>query len=156
MFHGPSFQCLTGEIVIGDQGLACELEVRSPEGLFRSTRCPTTPRLPDLARRHRSDHGRLGLRARPLCLSRLDLGNLKYIPQLRPSEFACRCAWRLLSLGAETLYANVEIQDGAGAVWMRIADWRSWKFRWDNRLVDFRRLPHKYLLGQAASVTKLD
>src|SRR5579885_1754107 len=40
MFHGPCFQGLAGEIIIGDQGIAGEFVVRSPEALFRSTRYP--------------------------------------------------------------------------------------------------------------------
>jgi phosphopantetheinyl transferase len=47
----------------------------------------------------------------------------------------------------KTLHADIEIQDGSGAVWMRIHDWGMWKFRWAQKLLDFRRLPTHYLVS---------
>ncbi len=50
LFHGPSYHALTGSIVLGDQGAAGHLIVKSPAGFFRSTQSPqflTDPALLD-------------------------------------------------------------------------------------------------------------
>ena len=155
MFHGPSFQCLTGEIVVGDQGLACELEVRSSEGLFRSTRCPQLLACPTLLDAIGQIMGVWALKHDRFVFP-IGLGKLEIYTPTPTVGTRVPVRMEITKSEGKTLHANVEIQDGAGAVWMRIADWRSWKFRWDHRLVNFRRLPHKYLLGQAAPLPELD
>lgn len=148
MFHGPSFQCLSGEIVLGDQGLVGELQVRSPEGLFRSTRRPfllTDPALLDAVGQivgiWAGERDQLVF---PIGLRKLEL----YRPTPTPGT---RVPLRMEISRDEgkTVYANVEIQDGSGGVWLRVEDWMSWKFRWERSVADFQRQPERYLLGCA-------
>jgi phosphopantetheinyl transferase len=155
MFHGPSFQCLAGEIIIGDEGVVGEFIRHSTEGLFRSTRCPQLlmdPALLDgigqIIGIWAMEHGRYVF---PTGLTKLEI----YCP---PPPVGARVPVRVEITQAEgkRLLANVEVQDGAGAVWMRIKDWGSWKFYWEQRLVDFRRFPNQYLLGQATPLPDLD
>jgi phosphopantetheinyl transferase len=151
LFHGPRFQCLTGSIVVGAKGAAAELLVRAPDDLFRSTRRPqmlTDPALLDTV-------GQLiavwamqqGRAAFPIGLAKLEL----YQPAPAPGT---RVPVRIEITGNSLmmLTANVEIQDGSGGVWLRIADWKSWQFQWDQRLVDFRREPTRHLLSDASTL----
>lgn len=155
LFHGPSYQCLAGGMLLGDRGAVGELLVRSPHMLFRSNPRPlllTDPALLDAV-------GQLiGVWAMereryvfPIGIEKLEL----YRPTPSPGT---RVPVRLEIThdGPKTLHADVEIQDGAGGVWMRIKGWRDWKFRWERRLLDFRRLPSRYLLSRALALPALE
>jgi phosphopantetheinyl transferase len=155
MFHGPSFQCLAGEIIIGDEGVVGEFVRRSPEGLFRSTRRPqllTDPALLDAIGQI------IGIWAMEHDCYVFPIGLMKLEIYCHTPPVGVRVPVRAEITRAEgkRLTANIEVQNGAGAVWMRIANWGMWKFHWKQRLVDFRRLPHQYLLGQAAPLPDLD
>ena len=149
LFHGPRFQCLEGTIVSGAQGATAELLVRAPDDLFHSTRRPqllTDPALMDnvgqlMAIWAMQQHGRVAF---PVGLGKLEF----YAPSPAPGT---RVPIRVAITGnaLKMLSADVEIEDGAGNVWLRIKDWKSWQFQWDKRLVDFRRLPTRYLLSDA-------
>lgn len=154
MFHGPAYQCLVGDILVGEQGAAGELWVKDTAGLFRSTARPqllTDPTLLDgvgqLFGIWAIAHGRSAF---PIGFKKLEI----YRP--RP-PVGTRVPIRLEITRDEgkSLYADVEIQDGNGGVWMRVQDWGAWKFRWDSRLLDFRRLPTRYLLGEAVELPGL-
>ena len=148
LFHGPSFQCLTGKILLGDEGVVGELRVQPATGLFDSVRQPqllTDPVILDGV-------GQLiGLWAMerdryvfPIGVEKIEL----YRPTPPVGTFAPVRA-EITSDNTKTLRANIEVQDGAGAVWMRILGWTKWKFRWDERLVNFRRQPTRHLVSQA-------
>lgn len=155
LFHGPSFQSLVGDIIIGDEGLAGELIVLSPEGLFRSTRRPQLLIYPTLLDAIGQLMGVFALEhdrfAFPIGLEKMEI----YCPT-PPVGTRTPVRAEITRSEGKTLVANVEVQDGSGAVWMRIEGWRSWKFRWERRLVDFRRLPHRYLLARAAPAPGLE
>ncbi|MGD9656646.1 MAG: 4'-phosphopantetheinyl transferase superfamily protein [Methylocystis sp.] len=149
MFHGPSFQCLIGEFVLGDEGIVGELCVRSPETLFASTTSPqllTDPCLLDAV-------GQIvGLWAMeqeryvfPIGVSKLEI----YRPT-PPVGTRAPVRVEIVQSEAKMLVADVEVQDGEGGVWIRISGWRTWKFRWERRLVDFRRQPDRHLLATPA------
>ncbi len=147
LFHGPTYQCLVGDIFLGQRGAVGNLLVKAPSGLFRSTDRPqllTDPALLDAV-------GQLiGIWAMereryvfPIGIKKLEL----YRPTPPPgTEVPVRI--EITRDEGKTLYADVEIQDGSGGVWMRIKDWGDWKFRWERRLLNFRRLPTRYLLGE--------
>ncbi|NTV10155.1 MAG: 4'-phosphopantetheinyl transferase superfamily protein [Zoogloea sp.] len=154
MFHGPSFQCLSGNIVIADRGAAAELKVKSPEGLFRSVRRPQLlidPALLDGVGQFigvwAMQHERYVF---PIGFRKLEL----YRPT-PPAGTHVPMRIEIVRDEVKTLYADVEIQDGSGAVWMRIKEWGNWKFRWERRLVDFRRQPTRYLLSRKLELPSL-
>ncbi|ACB97424.1 4'-phosphopantetheinyl transferase superfamily protein [Beijerinckia indica] len=149
MFHGPSFHCLSGEIIVGDHGIIGEFVRHSPEDLFGSTRSPQLlidPALLDgigqILGVWAMEHGRYVF---PIGLAKLEI----YCPS-PPVGTRVPVRVEITQTEGKRLLANVEVQDGAGAVWMRIVDWGSWKFNWEQCLVDFRRFPDQYLLGRAA------
>ncbi|RTL87030.1 MAG: 4'-phosphopantetheinyl transferase superfamily protein [Hyphomicrobiales bacterium] len=146
LFHGPAYQCLAGPITLADEGVACEMRALSAAGLFRSNARPQLLLDPQIL----DGIGQLiGVWAMareryvfPIGLKRLEL--------YRPSPAAgTRLPVRIdiTSDSGKTLEANIEAQDGAGGVWMRIEGWRMWKFRWDRRFVDFRRAPAREALS---------
>jgi len=146
LFHGPRFQCLTGTIYSGPQGAEAEILVRAPDDLFRSTRNPqllTDPALMDtigqvMAIWAMQQHERVAF---PIGIGELEFYGPTPAPGTRvPMHVAITSNLKILS-------ADVEIEDGAGNVWLRIKSWKSWQFQWDKRLVDFRRLPMRYLLS---------
>lgn len=155
MFHGPRLHCLAGEILLGDHGAVGEFVTRTSGNLFRSLPNPQLlldPALLDgvgqlmgiwaMARRDRS--------AFPIGFKKLEL----YQPTPPPGT---RVPVRIEITREEikTLHADIEIQDGAGGVWMRIHDWGMWKFRWAQKLLDFRRLPTRYQVSDAIILPSL-
>ncbi|WP_460425805.1 polyketide synthase dehydratase domain-containing protein [Azotobacter armeniacus] len=154
MFHGPRFQCLTGDIVVADQGALANLLVRSPADLFQSVRQPQLlidPALLDCVGQV------IGVWAMqndrfvfPIGFSKLEL----YRPT-PPVGTRALCRIEITRNEAKTLYADVEVQDDAGAVWMRIKGWGKWKFHYPQHLVDFRRQPTQHLLSHTLELPSL-
>jgi len=146
LFHGPSFQCLVGEILLGDAGAVGELLVQSTSGLFRALRQPQFLIDPVLL----DGVGQLvGVWAMERDRDVFPIG-IEKLELYRPAPPAgTRVAVRaeIIADGAKTLRANIEVQDGAGGVWMRIEGWTKWKFRPEPRFVQFRRAPTRRLLS---------
>lgn len=151
LFHGPRFQCLDGAIALSPEGAAAQLLVRAPLDWFASTRQPqllTDPALLDGVGQLMAIWAMQRERAAfPVGLGKLEL----YGPTPAPgTRVPIRIA---VSAGtSKMLSADVEIEDGAGAIWMRIKDWKSWQFQWDQRLLAFRRLPTHYLLSDTQAL----
>ncbi len=147
LFHGPSYRCLSGDIVLGDAAAWCEMAVPSPAGLFDSNATPQLlldPQLLDAVGQL------LGVWAMereryvfPIGLAKLEL----YGPTPPPGA---RVAVRVdvTADSGKTLEADMEVSDGSGGLWMRLQGWRMWKFRWDRRWVDFRRAPARAALSR--------
>jgi phosphopantetheinyl transferase len=54
---------------------------------------------------------------------------------------AIRCEVVEFDLDRRTFRANIEVEDGEGALWMRIAGWTDWLFRWPPKLCEWMRNP---------------
>jgi phosphopantetheinyl transferase (holo-ACP synthase) len=155
LFHGPSYQCLVGDILLGDRGAVGELLVRSPANLFRGISRPQLLMDPTLLDAVGQLIGMWAMeRDRyvfPIGISKLEL--------YQPTPAAgTRVPIRveIVRDEAKILHADIEVQDGKGAVWMRIRDWSKWKFRWEPRLLSFRRLPTRHLLTEPIALPSLD
>ena len=149
MFHGPSFHCLHGEMVIGDNGALGELAVLPSEQLFNSTRSPQLLACPTLLDAVGQLMGVWAL-AHERFVFPIGLGRLELYSPTPPVGTLAPVRIEITDNQGKMLQANVEIQDGHGGVWMRIAGWRSWKFKWPERIVNFRRLPQRFLLSGVA------
>jgi phosphopantetheinyl transferase len=149
MFHGPSFHCLHGDMVIGDNGALGELVVLPSEQLFNSTRSPQLLACPTLLDAVGQLMGVWAL-AHERFVFPIGLGRLELYSPTPPVGTLAPVRIEITDNQGKMLQANVEIQDGQGGVWMRIAGWRSWKFKWPERIVNFRRLPQRFLLSGVA------
>jgi phosphopantetheinyl transferase len=148
LFHGPVYQCLTGKIVLGDRGAVGELAVKAPADFFRSTARPqflTDPALLDAV-------GQLiGIWAmdQDRYVFPIGIGKMEFYRPPPPAGTNVPVRIEITRNEGKTLDCDIEIEDGGGAVWMRIKDWKDWKFRWERRLVDFRRMPTRHLLSKS-------
>lgn len=140
MFHGPSFHCLSGDIVVSERGASTELLVRSAESLFASVRHPQLLIDPALLDGVGQCIGVWAMQREryvfPIGIAKLEL----YRPT-PPAGTRVPLRIEITRDEAKTLYADAEIGDGQGGVWLRVRDWAHWKFRWPRALVDFRRAP---------------
>jgi phosphopantetheinyl transferase len=149
MFHGPSFQCLVGDIIVGEAGVRGELLVRPSDRLFRSTPRPQLLACPTLLDSIGQIIGVWALEHDRFVFP-IGLQKLEIYRQTPPAGTRVPVRVEITKNEGKTLSSNVEVGDGSGGVWMRAVDWQGWKFRWAQRLVDFRRLPTQFLLAQKA------
>ena len=146
LFHGPSYQCLSGDIVLAEASAYCEMTVPSPAGLFRGNPAPQLlldPQLLDAL-------GQLvGVWAmeRERYVFPIGLGALELYGPAPPPGSRVAVRAEITADSGKTLEADIEVWRAEG-VWMRVKAWRMWKFRWDRRLVTFRRAPARETLSQ--------
>lgn len=151
LFHGPRLHCLDGDIQIGLESASASLLVRAPDRLFGTTQRPqllTDPALMDgigqLMGVWAMQHHRVSF---PIGIGALEF----YGPTPAPGTRApIRVQFKSNNMKMSS--ADVEIENGAGQLWLRIRDWKSWLFHWDQRLIDFRRRPGAYLLSDMVAL----
>ncbi len=143
LFHGPLFQCIAGEALLAEHAVIGELDVLSKETMFHSTRRPellTDPLLLDgvgqLMALWAMEEGKYVF---PIGIDKLELYRTTPSVGTRVPVYI-----NITQSRAKLLSADVELQDGAGNVWMRIQGWRDWAFRWPKKVFDFRRQPTQY------------
>lgn len=150
LFHGPRFQCLHGPLNIGPDGLHGHLRVRPTRDWFAFSDHPQLLCDPGLL----DTIGQLiavwsmrdGSSAFPVGLGRLDFyGPTPAAGSILP--VSVRITGRQLKM----VGADVEIGDGAGGVWLRVAGWRSWPFKWAPELVALQRHPSRCVLSETRS-----
>ncbi|MFC0710467.1 4'-phosphopantetheinyl transferase superfamily protein [Azorhizophilus paspali] len=154
MFHGPCFHCLTGEIILADEGGVADLLTRPPTGLFRSIERPQLLLDPALL----DGIGQfLGVWAmeRDRYVLPIGFGKLELYRATPPAGTRVPIRIEIVREEAMTLYANVEIQDGSGGVWLRVREWGGIKFRHPARGLDFRRQPTRHLLSRPLELPSL-
>jgi 4'-phosphopantetheinyl transferase EntD len=146
LFHGPRLHCLDGSIELSLEGAAASLVVRAPDELFRTTRHPlllTDPALMDgvgqLMGIWAFQHQRVSFP--------IGIGALEFYGPTPPPGTRAPIRVHFKSNNMKMTSADVEIGNGAGQLWLRIRDWKSWLFHWDQRVIDFRRDPGAYLLS---------
>jgi 4'-phosphopantetheinyl transferase EntD len=143
MFHGPNFQSLSGDTVLAERSVVGELSVLPKSDMFYSTPQPemlTDPNLLDGV-------GQLiGLWAIeknvyvfPIGIQKLEI----YCPTPAVNT-RVPVIVEINHYNSKLLKADVEVQDGAGHVWMRIQEWGDWVFKWPKKAYNFRRKPTKY------------
>ena len=154
LFHGSSFQCVSGDIVVGDEGLIGQLTILPKDHLFAELRDPELLIDPVLV----DGVGQLvGLWAQlhemyifPISTSKLEV----YCPT-PPVGTRVPVRLEITDVKLKKLYANIEVQDGSGHVWMRIENWGDWIFRWSKKVFNFRRFPTKYVITQDINLPHL-
>ncbi|MFS2024992.1 4'-phosphopantetheinyl transferase superfamily protein [Massilia sp. CT11-137] len=155
LFHGPRFQCLHGPLHIGPDGLHGQLRVRPTQDWFTFSDQPQLLCDPGLL----DTIGQLiavwsmqdGSSAFPVGLGRLDFhGPTPAAGSILPVTI------RITGRQLKMISADVEIGDGAGGAWLRVAGWRSWQFKWAPELVALQRHPSRCLLSETRSLAGPD
>jgi phosphopantetheinyl transferase len=152
LFHGPRFQCLHGPLHVGPDGIHGQVRVRSARDWFAFSEQPQLLCDPGLL----DTVGQLlavwsmqdGSSAFPVGLARLDL----YGPTPAAGS-DLPISMRITGRQLKMISADIEIGDGKGGVWLRIAGWRAWQFKWAPQLVAFQRHPGRCLLSDTQSFT---
>ena len=147
LFHGPSFQCLAGEPKVATHGIVGEIEVPSQGSLFRSERAPRFLCHPVVLDGVGQLVGIWAMSRGETCFP-VGLEGLEFFGP-SPAE-GTRLNVRVEVTGSEWKLhrARVEILDGSGRIWARIAEWRQWAFKWPERVLDFRRRPKRHLVSE--------
>lgn len=156
MFHGPTYQLLTGPILLHDRGIIGESLVRDPANLFRSTDLPQLLIDPTLLDTVGQLLGIWAIEERERQVFPIGMKKLELYRPTPPAGTRLPLRIEVTQEEAKTLLADVEIQDGDGSVWLRIKDWGAWKFRWPKRLTDFRRLPTRAPLSRQTKLPGLE
>lgn len=154
MFHGPCFHCLTGEIIIADEGAVTDLVTRLPTELFRSIDQPQLLIDPALFDGIGQFIGVWAMQHDRYVLP-IGFGKLELYRSTPPAGTRAPIRIEIVRDEAMTMYANVEIQDGSGGVWLRVLEWGSIKFRNQPQVLDFRRQPTRHLLSRPLDLPSL-
>jgi 4'-phosphopantetheinyl transferase EntD len=147
LFHGPALHCLQGAVVVAGQGASGSLLVRPPDTLFASTRTPQLLTDPALMDGVGQLIGVWAMQSQQRVTFPIGIDKLEYYAAT-PAPGSVVGIRIHTAVNGKFLRTDVEIDDGAGGVWLRIAGWKSWQFRWHARLIDFRRFPSRYLLSE--------
>jgi phosphopantetheinyl transferase len=155
MFHGPTYQLITGEILLHDCGIIGESLVRDHANLFRSTNLPQLLIDPALLDTVGQLFGIWAIEQRERQIFPIGMKKLELYRSTPPAGTRVPLRIEVTQEEAKTLRADVEIQDGDGSVWLRIKDWGAWKFRWPKRVTNFRRLPTRAPLSRQTKLPGL-
>lgn len=148
MFHGPAFHVTASLDAIGPRGGLAHLRVRPTDRLFASRPEPlllTDPCLMD-------GIGQIvGLwsMAYGECILPTGAEKIEIYRPTPPVGTLAPIRIEVLELNPQTkqIRCNIEIEDGAGNVWVRVADWSEWVLRWTQQYSDATRLPNTYLIA---------
>jgi phosphopantetheinyl transferase len=155
LFHGSRFQCLHGPLHVGPDGLHGQLRVRPTQDWFAFSEHPQLLCDPGLL----DTIGQLiavwsmqdGSSAFPVGLGQLDFhGPTPAAGSILPVSV------RITGHQLKMVSADVDIGDGAGGIWLRVAGWRSWQFKWAPELVALQRHPSRCLLSDTRSLAGPD
>jgi acyl transferase domain-containing protein/phosphopantetheinyl transferase len=146
MFHGPAFQCLAELRTFGNPSASAALAVRPRDRLFASNPEPlllTDPCVFDgvgqvvgmWARLHRQY-------ILPLGVDKVEF----YGPPPAPgSLLPIRVEVLEVDRQTQQLRANVELEDGQGGVWARVAGWTEYVWKCSDAYIDCTELPHRHV-----------
>jgi acyl transferase domain-containing protein/phosphopantetheinyl transferase len=149
MFHGPAFQCLAELHTFGDAGASATLAARPKDRLFASNTEPlllTDPCLFDGVGQVVGLWARLhGHYILPLRVDKVEF----YGPPPAPGA---RLPIRVQILGvdreSQQIHSNIELEDGQGQVWARVAGWTEYVWNFSDAYVDCTELPQRYVWAE--------
>jgi hypothetical protein len=156
MFHGPAFHTVAALHALGNPGASGALKAMPRDRLFASHPEPlllTDPCLMDGVGQF------VGLLTQAFNHHILPIGVEKiefYAPPpaagvlvpIRAEVIAC-------DPDARQFRFNLELEDGEGGVWARLAGWTDWMLTWQDRYHDACRNPYRYLLAEEIALPQL-
>lgn len=156
MFHGPAFHVVADLYTLGNPGSSIGLWVRPKHEMFASIPDPilmTDPLLMD------GIGQAVGLWTWVFDQYILPTGTdkLEFYRPTPPVGTVVPIRTDVLEFNNETkqIRCNIEIGDGAGNVWVRVAGWSEWIMNWPKNYADCTRLPNRYLLTQPLALPGL-
>ncbi len=125
LFHGPMLQCVTAIQSVGDRSVVGEIEVGDGARLFSFTDVPQLILDPVVLDGAGQLVGSLfydtTFNVLPVAIERIEW----YRPPPPPgTRVPVRVEHTDFDVARRVLEANIEVQDGAGAVWFRVVGWR--------------------------------
>lgn len=147
MFHGPTFHVVSEMTAFGNPSASAKLRVLPKDRLLASCADPiliTDPYLMDgigqVVGLWSMMHEQYIL---PATVDKIEI----YGPT-PPLGTDAPIRIEVLEFNADTkqIRCNIEIEDGQGAVWVRVVGWTEWILKWTTRYADATRLPSRYLM----------
>lgn len=140
LFHGPQFQVVGSQPQFGDRGVTGDLLVRDKAAMFQSNPNPELlidPLLMDGVGQF------IGLWAmeRDWYVFPIGVDKIELYQPTPPVGTLAPLRGEITQSNVRFLLSNIEVQDGSGSVWLRVKGWKKWIFRWEKKLVHFRRQP---------------
>lgn len=156
MFHGPAFHCVAEMDRFGNPGASAWLRAMPRERLFASLPEPmllTDPCLMD-------GIGQIvGLWALANDLYILPTGfeKLELYGPMPAAGAVLPVRMEVVEINPDTkqMRFNIEIEDGQGGLWLRVANWTEFLWKWSTKYADSTRLPNRYLIGEELAVPGL-
>jgi phosphopantetheinyl transferase len=156
MFHGPAFHVLAGLYTLGNPGASGALKVLPKSRLFGKLSEPrllTDPCLMDgigqIVGLWTYAHDQTVL---PIGVDRVEL--YRSTPPVG-TIVTVRMEVLEFNLDIRQFRCNIEIEDGEGYVWARVAGWTEWIMGWSKKYLDFTRLPNHFLVGDEITLPHL-
>lgn len=156
MFHGPAFHCVGALYTVGNPGASAGLLLAPQDRLFASRPNPillTDPCAMD-------GIGQImGLWSMVHDQCVLPTGAEKvefYRPTPPPGTLApIRVEVTELNLESKQMRCNIEVEDGQGAVWLRVVGWTEFMWKWSQQYSDSTRLPNRFVLSDELALPGL-
>jgi phosphopantetheinyl transferase len=149
MFHGPAFHCITRLFTFGNPGSSAALAVLPKDRLFASKPDPWLMTDPCLMDGVGQTVG-LWARAQDQYILPVGVQKIEFYRPTPPVGTTAPIRLEILEFdqSARQIRCNMEIEDGQGNVWVRVAGWTDWILKWSKRYFDYSRFPTRYLLGE--------
>lgn len=155
LFHGPQFQVVGSQPKFGDRGVKGNLLVREKASMFQSNPNPellTDPLLMDGVGQF------IGLWAmeRDWYVFPIGVDKIEFYQPTPPVGTLAPLRGEITQSNVRFFSSNIEVQDGSGSVWFRVRGWKKWIFRWEKKLVHFRRQPTHFCASEKLPLKEKD
>jgi hypothetical protein len=154
LFHGPLLQCIHRIRAVGQKTIIGEITSSPGKRFFRSIHAPQLLTAPDLidgmAQLSCAWFVDKSWRALPIGIEKMEI--------YRPMPQAGACLPVIIQIkkrGNKTLSIDLEIQDGAQRVWMRVKNWRFWIVRFTCSVSNFLRKPDGFPISRHVNMPGL-
>jgi acyl transferase domain-containing protein/phosphopantetheinyl transferase len=156
MFHGPTFHALAALGTLGNPGASGALNAMPRDRLFASRSEPlllTDPCLMDAIGQFVGLF--MQMHRQYIMPARVD--RIEFYGPMPPPGTLLPIRMEIVSfdLDARQCSFNVELEDGAGGVWARVAGWTDWILRWPDRYFESCRDPFHQLLSEEIALPDL-
>jgi phosphopantetheinyl transferase len=156
MFHGPSFHVVTALNTLGNPGASGTLKSMPRDRLFASRPDPlllTDPCLMDGV----GQFVGLFTQVHKQYILPVGVEKIEFLapPPAPGTPVPIRMEVVACDLDARQFRFNVELEDGAGRMWAKLAGWSDWILKWSERYHDSSRNPYANVLSEEIELPHL-